>query len=293
MGVPRSPSAGGNMADAWEPVAADEMRARRMLLMATDLDGRILPPDLRSATQLLARDAAAANVPDHSASPPPATNVRRFLKPLKGGDVPRCRLTDPADAARARALIADGLPVVLVGGGAVACGSALAGWTASSVLRELRGREAAALVAPTAAARRFAFYTAAAHTGGYDPDAFFRPVDGPNGPALSAGALAVDVDEALEDARHGGASSAADPAAPTVAEATYLQLRVFHADDGGFDACAPPRRRTLRCRPCSLARPAVGVPCYLSLSNRTPTHAGASCRPRCAPKSSVASTGTR
>ena len=236
---------------AWVPESSMELKGRDMLLVGDDLLklGNWLRPPL-SAAELLSeaigrhrsRDAMLQDISD---GVPETTHSvpRRFQSGLKGGDVPRCCPSDPL----AIELLRRGLPVVLMNGAMFPAGTAASSWTAETLIARLQGTEQAALVAPPACARRFAFYNRRNHVGDYEASAFFRPVDGEGEgePAISAAMLAVDIDEAFAEERHGGPLTEAELAErlPRLSEAPpakYLQMRIFHRSEGQFDACELP-----------------------------------------------------
>ena len=205
-----------------------EMRKAGMLLADASLGYMRLSPPY-SAASILAESHARwghQEVPEDAHSDKP----RRYLSRLKGGTVPRLDCQDPIEAAHADELLRRNLPVVLTGGCVIGRESAVGGWTSASLLERLEGTCQCALVAPPAAARRFTFYNPKNHSGDYEVSSFFRPVDSDEGPATSAAMRAAAVDAEFARARHGGEQ---EPAA-------YLQMRVFHRSEGGFDACELP-----------------------------------------------------
>lgn len=172
----------------------------------------------RSAFELLreseAHNSSCNNHLDEVRTP------RRFKSALKGGNVPRCSLDSPL----ATELLRRGLPVILTGHAVIGSNSAASRWTADALVERLQGTEQVALVAPKRAARRFTYYQSDHHVGDYSWRSFFQPTVG------SAVKEKVAIGPGFLHEQH-------DAGAERV---SYLQIRVFHAHDGGFGACELP-----------------------------------------------------
>jgi hypothetical protein len=168
-----------------------------------------------SAAELLQKSEACSD----SYSSEPST-PRRFRSTLKGRAVPRCRLDSPL----ASELLRRNLPVILTGHAVIDGESAAGQWTADTLAERLEGSEQVAVVAPKRAARRFTYYQSAHHTGDYSWRSFFQPTVG------SAVKEKVAVGPAFLREQHDAATE----------RVSYLQIRVFHAHEGGFGACELP-----------------------------------------------------
>ena len=147
--------------EKWKPDGDASQRLRGMLLQA---DGLCLGAVSPSVTPKSAAALIDESQTRWGGGTPPTScrRRRRYLAELKGGDVPRCAPSDP----HALELLRRGLPVVLTGGAIFGRDTAVGRWTATTLIQRLAGTEQAALVAPPAAARRFAFYNRKNHVGG-------------------------------------------------------------------------------------------------------------------------------